>query len=226
MSGVSGMNISTATQRRRVYARDSQPPHRSDCIPSPDRLSENHDTTRDRLCFGTSGADARELRWFVIQTHPQAERLAARELADIGYTAFLPMVSVRRTDPVVRTMSHIVTTPLFVGYLFIQGDPDSKVWRPARYCPGVKRLFSTPDLRPIPVERGKVEKIQAEADDRMIVRGLPGIVAGSELLVTHGPFANLDGICLWSDDMRVKVLVAIFGRDTEVMMARASVEVR
>lgn len=186
----------------------------------------NVSDTRNQLCFGTSGADANEPRWFVIQSHPQAERLVARELAEKGYTAFLPMISKKVQDRVVKSMWHIVTSPLFPSYLFVQGYRDSTTWSPVVYTQGVKKLFSSANMRPIPVPRGVIEKFQAEADERMIVRGLPDIEEGAAVTIEEGPFSSFDGVCLWSDDARVKVLANIFGRLTQVTLPRTSVSVK
>ena len=78
--------------------------------------------------------------WGVIHTHPQAERWACANLNRAGYRTFLPLHTVKRRDPVLRTMTRLVEVPLFVSYAFVSLAPTDP-WVPIRYTPGVHSLL-------------------------------------------------------------------------------------
>ena len=173
-------------------------------------------------------------RWYVVQTEPRCESFVARELADGGFTAYLPMCLAKRRETPARQMSRArrgsapiyvtVHVPMFPGYLFVTFDIVADPWRRIRRTMGVKRLFQHREDAPTPVGRGAVEALQAGAEDRLTLRSAaPLYEAGAVLRVQDGPFADHAGVCLWNDETRVRVLLEIFGRSTEVELLRRSV---
>lgn len=164
-------------------------------------------------------------RWFCLQTHAQAEAWANENLTRQGYTTFLPLVTEKRLDRVTRTMTRNVEVACFPSYLFVRFCPDSDPWKPIVSSRGVRRLFLTGSLRPIPVRRGEVEKLIEKSDDRKIFAAeMPAFDAGTELRVTAGPFADRDGVCLWSSETRVRLLMQVLGSEVAVEVARGAVK--
>ena len=92
---------------------------------------------KDRISAGCGRVAA---GWGVIHTHPQAERWACANLNRAGYRTFLPLHTVKRRDPVLRTMTRLVEVPLFVSYAFVSLAPTDP-WVPIRYTPGVHSLL-------------------------------------------------------------------------------------
>ncbi len=177
----------------------------------------------DRSVTGGCGAMP-DPRWFVLQTHQQAERWAAENLGRAGFTTFLPMITELRRDRVVRTMMHKVRVPCFAGYLFVQFCPATDAWRPVIKSEGVRRMFTTASDRPIPVRRGEVEKLRGWLDAKNEpLMELPAFATGTELRVTAGPFADRDGVCLWSSETRVRLLMQVLGSEVAVDVARGAV---
>jgi transcriptional antiterminator RfaH len=109
-------------------------------------------------------------QWFVVSTHPKAERRAIQHLAQQGYTTFLPLYAARRRDRVVRTMFHTVETPLFPSYAFARFDAERDPWRPVLNTPGVYDLIRNRCTgMPEPVRAGAVEALQATQDARRLL---------------------------------------------------------
>jgi transcription antitermination factor NusG len=100
-------------------------------------------------------------RWHVVYTHPQAERRATQHLAEQGYTAYLPMIAVRRRDNVIRSLLHRVEIPLFPRYAFVQFDAMRDPWMPIMHTLGVRSLLCRPDGTPEPCRAGAVEAVRA-----------------------------------------------------------------
>lgn len=176
-------------------------------------------------CGSHTATPSPDPRWHCIQTHSQAERWAHENLTRQGYAAFLPMVTERRPDRVMPSMTHKVETPLFRGYLFVWFDPLTDQWRPIVSTRGVRRLFLTETLRPIPVRRGQIEKFMAESDARSILSAeLPAFTVGARLCVTNGPFADHEGVCLWSSETRTRLLMQVLGSEVAVEVSRGAVK--
>ncbi len=165
-------------------------------------------------------------RWFVVQSHSQAERLASREIAEKGYRAYLPMQVVERRDRVLTSMVHIVHMPMFPGYLFVEFDRETDPWTPIRYCEGVKQIFMTPSQRPIAVARGVVEALIDEAPKRLKLPEvlLSPITRGSKVRIKRGALEDNLGVCAGCDGRVTQVKTNLFGGVT-VSIPRDDVEV-
>lgn len=100
-------------------------------------------------------------RWHVVYTHPQAERRATQHLTEQGYETYLPLVAVKRRDPVVRSMLHDVQEPLFSRYAFVRFDPSCDPWQPIISTLGVRNLLRRADGIPEPCRQGAVEAVRA-----------------------------------------------------------------
>lgn len=164
-------------------------------------------------------------RWFVVQSHPQAERLAAREIAERGYRAYLPMQVAERRDRVTPSMVHIVHVPLFSGYLFTEFDRDTDPWTPIRYCEGVKQIFMTPSQRPIAVPVGIVEKLIEKAPERL---NLPETLMEpmeprSVVLISAGVFEGHRAVCKSCDGRMTNLMIEVLGRAMPLLLPRSHV---
>lgn len=85
-----------------------------------------------------------EPRWACVRTHPQAERWAQANLNRLGYRTWLPIITYRRRDRVVRTLWHDEEAPAFGPYVFLRHTPGSPT-TPIRYAPGVMALLKSGD---------------------------------------------------------------------------------
>ena len=155
-------------------------------------------------------------RWFVVQTHPREESRAQREILNQGIPTFLPMVAVQR-----RRAVELVA--LFPGYLFVLFDLARDRWRPIASTRGVQRIMGAAPDRPTAVPAGIVEHLLKTQDLRSVIRAIAPIPIpiGSTVRIGAGPFADQAGICLWSDDRRVRLLMEILGGSREIEVARS-----
>src|SRR3546814_20467106 len=65
-------------------------------------------------------------RWFVVYTHPGAERMAEGQLGRQGFTTYLPRRMKERRH---ARRCERVTAPLFPRYLFVEPDLGAQRWR-------------------------------------------------------------------------------------------------
>lgn len=179
--------------------------------------------------------------WYVVHTRPGEEWRAKANLERLRFTVFFPEVVVRKPN------KPAVQRPMFPNYGFIRFDAAVDPWGQAVCAWGVKNILRRSSGRervvhggrpakdadfgigaPWPVPAGFVEKIMAKCDaDGILDDGpppaLPPLPVGEKARVTAGAFAGFEGICTWSSELRVKLLLDIMG-GREVELPRSGAE--
>jgi transcription antitermination factor NusG len=167
---------------------------------------------------------SRDARWYCWKSHPGAALSAWRELSRQDFIAYVPMFAVTRAN------GGETVIPLFGPFGFVQFDITADRWRAIHSTRGIAHLFSADATHPIPVPRGIVEALQARGrpgdgviDERYVGPEFPGISAGERVRITDGPFADLHGICRWSNQKRIGLLLEVMGKMVETEMRRGGV---
>lgn len=161
-------------------------------------------------------------RWYVAETHPQAEARALENLARQGYAAYLPRYWKRRRH---ARRTDTVKAPLFPGYLFVCMDVAKTRWRAIRSTIGIRHLICEGE-KPVPVPHGVVEDIQAREDEAGLVPVPPPVPfqPGEELRVTEGPLRDQTG---WfqrvADRERIVILMSLLGRQVPFVVPAGAV---
>lgn len=166
-------------------------------------------------------------RWFVVHTQSGYEkkvkqnleaRIQSMNAEDAVYEVVIPMedyVDLRNGKRVVAQRK------MFPGYLLVRSQLDDKAWSVIRNTPGVTG-FVGQGAKPSPLRRRDVESFLTPkgTDDEVITRAKPRLEyeVGENVRVREGPFADFSGeiIDINEDQLRLKVLVNIFGRETPV----------
>ena len=111
--------------------------------------------------------------------------------------------------------------PLFPSYLFVILDLERDRWLSVRSTIGVSRLFTMQDGRPVPVPSGIVESLIGRSDGEL-TRLDAGLVAGQQVRILSGPFADFVGTLERLDGAgRVKVLLEMMGTAVPVSLHRS-----
>jgi len=157
-------------------------------------------------------------RWFLVHTQPKSEHKAELHLGAQGFRTYLPQIE--------KTVRHArqlrtVRAPLFPRYLFVILDLGRDRWLSVRSTIGVSRLFTSQDGRPVPVPTGIVESL-IERSDGKLTRLDAGLVAGQQVCILCGPFADFVGTLERLDNAgRVKVLLEMMGTTVPVTLHRS-----
>jgi transcriptional antiterminator NusG len=115
----------------------------------------------------------------------------------------------------------VVQKKVFPGYLLVRCDLNDDSWSVVRDTPGVTG-FVGPGTKPSPLSRREVESIlRVEVDGGDLVKkSRPRLEyeTGETVRVKEGPFADFSGQIaeINEDQLKLKVLVNIFGRETPV----------
>jgi transcriptional antiterminator NusG len=168
-------------------------------------------------------------RWFVVHTQSGYEKKVKQNLE--ARTQSMNMEG--RIHEVVIPMEEVVEfkggkkvvaqKKMFPGYLLVRCHLDDDSWYVIRNTPGVTG-FVGQGTKPSPLRRKEVETFlsaKPEGDDQATTRkGRPRLEfeMGETVRVKEGPFADFSGevVEINEDQLKVKVLVNIFGRETPV----------
>lgn len=190
------------------------------------RLSGVSDATIARWIGASAEPEAREpdRKWFVIETEPQQESIAAAHLFGRGFATYLPGVlkEVRAGHG-----KRNVARPMFPGYLFVSldllVDPYGRIFS----LPGVRGMLKTVGgglaiLRATEFASIKSQEFVKLSPDEKNVRKF---TVGQRVRVTEGAFESCIGqIERLDDHERVSILLSLFGRSTPVDLAEDHLE--
>jgi len=167
-------------------------------------------------------------RWFVVHTQSGYEkkvkqnleaRISSMNMEERIYEVVIPMEDVVEFK---QGKKQVVSKKMFPGYLLVRCQLDDDSWYVIRNTPGVTG-FVGQGAKPSPLPRRDVEaflQVKPEGEEVTPKRGKPRLEyeMGETVRVKEGPFADFSGevIELNEDQLKVKVLVNIFGRETPV----------
>jgi transcription termination/antitermination protein NusG len=166
-------------------------------------------------------------RWFVVHTQSGYEKKVKQNLEarihsmhaeEAVYEVVIPMedyVDFKNGKRVVNQRK------MFPGYLLVRAELDDTAWFVIRNTPGVTG-FVGQGAKPSPLPRRDVEAflMPKGGEEQVATRAKPRLEyeMGETVRVKEGPFADFSGevIELNEDQLKLKVLVNIFGRETPV----------
>ena len=167
-------------------------------------------------------------RWYVVHTYSGYENkvrsnmgnvVASRGIEDRVFEVVIPMEDVVEFKGGKKVT---VQKKVFPGYLLVRCDLDDDTWGAIRNTPGVTG-FVGPGTKPTPLSRREVENIlqvKAEGVEAATKRSRPRLEyeVDETVRVKEGPFADFSGQIaeINEDQLKLKVLVNIFGRETPV----------
>ena len=167
-------------------------------------------------------------RWFVVHTYAGYEnkvksnlhsRAVSMNMEDRIYEVVIPMEDVIEFK---NGKKVVVQKKVFPGYLLCRCELDDDSWSVIRNTPGVTG-FVGPGTKPTPLSRREVEgilQVKVEGAEAPSKRSRPRLEheVGETVRVKEGPFADFSGQIaeINEDQLKLKVLVNIFGRETPV----------
>ena len=165
----------------------------------------------------------RRLRWFAVRcTDARAVVKAGVGIARLGVPVFIPKGF--RTE---RRGKWLVSVPdgfLFPPYLFIAMRAQGP-WHEVREVDGVARIMGSrpghPEAIPVPYKEMRIiRRLHRKAEDRL---SDDRFKPGQKVRVVSGTFTGFDGVFDRPAKERVKILLSLFGRETEVELAEDEV---
>ena len=203
----------------------------SDALPGTEVIGE--DTLLEENSEEVSAYD-RPGRWFVVHTQSGYEKkvkqnLEARvqsfDMEEKIYEVVVPMEDVTEFKNGQRV---VVQKKMYPGYLLIRCRRNDDVHHMIRNTPGVTG-FAGPGGKPSPLRRKEVDNFLAikKDGDEPQRKIKPRLIyeLNESVRIKEGPFADFQGeiVEINEEQLKVKVLVNIFGRETPVELDFAQV---
>ncbi len=174
--------------------------------------------------------------WYVVHCYSGYEnrvksdlfaRVRSLNLEDRIYEVEIPMEDVKE----VKNGRTVVTRKkVFPGYVLVRAEMDDEVWAAIRNTPGVTSFVGA-GSKPTPLSRQEVETMlsfQSPEGMRQAPARKPvhGFEIGETVRVKEGPLADFSGQIaeINADQMKLKVLFDIFGRETPVELDFSQVD--
>jgi transcription termination/antitermination protein NusG len=166
-------------------------------------------------------------QWYVVHTYAGYEnkvksnlesRIASMNMEDRIFEVVIPMEEVVEFKGGKKVT---VQRKVFPGYLLTRAELDDDSWSVIRQTPGVTS-FVGPGTKPTPLSRAEVESILQVREEGVEAprarRPRLEYDIGESVRVREGPFADFTGTVseINEDQLKLKVLVNIFGRETPV----------
>jgi transcriptional antiterminator NusG len=166
-------------------------------------------------------------QWFVVHTYAGYEnkvksnlnsRIASMNMEERIFEVVIPMEDVIEFKAGKKV---VVQKKVFPGYLLVRCDLNDDSWYVVRNTPGVTGFVGL-GARPTPLSRKEVESIlQVKVDGTETAKKTRPRLEyeeGETVRVREGPFADFTGTIseINEDQLKLKVLVNIFGRETPV----------
>jgi transcriptional antiterminator NusG len=169
-------------------------------------------------------------QWFVVHTYAGYEnkvksnlesRILSMNMEERIYEVVIPMEDVVEFKAGKKV---VVQKKVFPGYLLVRCELDDDSWHVVRDTPGVTGFVGL-GSKPTPLSRKEVEDILQVKQEAATGGGAPKKTrprleyeVGESVRVREGPFADFSGQIaeINEDQLKLKVLVNIFGRETPV----------
>ena len=172
-------------------------------------------------------------RWYVVHTYSGYENkvrsnmgnvVASRGIEDRVFEVVIPMEDVVEFKGGKKVT---VQKKVFPGYLLVRCELDDDSWYVVRNTPGVTGFVGL-GAKPTPLARKDVEtflQVKPEGAEPKKTRPRLEYEVGESVRVREGPFADFSGQIaeINEDQLKLKVLVNIFGRETPVELEFAQV---
>ncbi len=183
------------------------------------------------------GGQADEMQWFVLKVQTNRERSIRdnilKRIKIEGMEDYFGDVVIP-TEKVVETKGgkrRVREQKLFPGYMMIQMRLTDESWHLIRSTSGVGD-FTGSAGKPVPMQDHEVERMlgrpaeQAQGEQPEKVQIKFAVSVGDVVKVKEGAFENFEGSVDSLDEStgKVKVMIEIFGRSTEVELEHWQVE--
>ncbi|MGP3726541.1 transcription termination/antitermination protein NusG [Cereibacter sphaeroides] len=159
--------------------------------------------------------------WYLVQTKPNAFRIAERNLLRQDIHVFCPTLTVTQRHGA-RFRNAI--RQLFPGYLFIQFNGPAPLWHRVNSTYGVSRLIAFAD-QPATVPHHLVDGIRQRCDYSGLLAPAETLAPGDRVRVLSGPFANFVATVERLDpQQRVWILLDCIGGTMKVEISRHALQ--
>ncbi|OGZ04438.1 MAG: transcription termination/antitermination protein NusG [Candidatus Lloydbacteria bacterium RIFCSPHIGHO2_01_FULL_41_20] len=163
-----------------------------------------------------------ERSWYAIHTYAGYENAVMRNLKQriesLGMEGkiFNVIVPIEKKIKIKGGKRVEIEEKIYPGYVLVDMIVDEDSWYVVRNTPRVTGFVGA-GVNPVPLDKNEVDSLFGRMRSDTVKHNID-LTAGESVIVTDGPFKDLEGKINEVDDERgkVKVLVSMFGRETPV----------
>ena len=132
-----------------------------------------------------------ERQWLALWTQSHCEQLVHDQLLAKGYQTFLPTIREWSRRAGAR---HLISVPMFSGYLFLHHAIDKRSYLDVMGIRGVVRILGERWDRLAPVDALEIEAIQRLQRSELALTPYPYLRDGQRVRIVEGSLAGVEGI--------------------------------
>jgi transcriptional antiterminator NusG len=178
---------------------------------------------REHQTKGGEALAVDERQWFALWTASHCEQLVYDQLVAKRYEAFLPTIREWSRRAGVR---HLISVPMFSGYLFVHHGIDKRSYLDIMGARGVVRILGERWDRLAPVDDAEIEAIHRLQRSELALMPYPYLRDGQRVRIVEGALAGVEGILVRRKANRDLLVVSInlLNRSVAVEVACGAVE--
>jgi transcription antitermination factor NusG len=144
--------------------------------------------------------------WYALYTRSHCEQLVYDQLAAKGFYLFLPRIDIWSQRAGKR---HLITVPMFPGYLFLRHAIDKTSYIDVRQARGLVRILGERWDRLSIVPDAEIAAIQTVIDASVPIMTHPYLREGQRVRITQGPLRGVEGILVQSKPSKGLLVLAV-----------------
>jgi len=144
--------------------------------------------------------------WYALYTRSHCEQLVCDQLAAKGFHIFLPKIDVWSQR---AGKQHLISVPMFPGYLFLQHAIDKSSYVDVRKARGLVCILGECWEKPSSVPDAEIEVVQTTLRASIPVMPLPYLRAGQRVRITQGSLRGVECILIQSNLAKVLLSISV-----------------
>jgi transcriptional antiterminator NusG len=173
-----------------------------------------------------------ERHWFAVHTYSGYEDAVARYLQQrveslaMNDRIFNVIVPKEKRIKIKNGKRRTVEEKIYPGYVLVDMVLTEDTWYVVRNTPRVTGFVGPDSTKPTPLSKEEIDVLMAKMGGGEQTKFRVELYPGETVKITDGPFKDYDAKVAEVDEEKgkVKVLVAIFGRDTVVELDSLQVQ--
>ncbi len=171
------------------------------------------------------------MEWYVVHVYSGFEQRVSQSILEQSKQKNIDdikdiLVPMQQTVEISRGRKYTAERKFFPGYIMVQMEMNNESWHLVKDTPKVTDFLGNNGI-PIPISEQEVLSVKKQIEEGVSLAKTGAVfTVGDAVRVTDGPFASFNGNIEEVDEERsqIKVLVAIFGRATPVVLSYSQVE--
>ena len=161
-------------------------------------------------------------RWYAIHTYSGYEENVKHNLTqridsmDMENKIFGILIPTEKKIKIKNGKRKVVEEKIFPGYVLVEMVVNDESWYVVRNTPNVTGFIGA-GTTPTPLSEKEIKSLQKRMGVEEPKFNID-VTKGSPVMITDGPFKNLEAKVISLDELKgkIKVLVSMFGRETPV----------